>query len=235
MSLKAPSPANRCATRTPSRPESTANGPAGASKPAERPVSFGGSPAASNRATQLRLHGYPRTVLMDIGVRCSQTERLSAKNSRRSGRPLASEAAGVHVAMPPMPDRAGRWSPGRALSRPPCAGRIGSFTGGWETLGPEDGTEWALHDGCGRRRGLAVRPDSTPARCTCRWRSRGPVGEQDVVAPDVQRPGYPPSSHGGFRVEPPTPATAAPRPRSRPRAGRVRLPVRSRCVRSRRA
>ena len=46
--LKAPSPANQCATRTSSRRESPASMPAGASAPAERRVSFGDAPAAGN-------------------------------------------------------------------------------------------------------------------------------------------------------------------------------------------
>ena len=46
--MKAPSPANQCATRTSSRRESPASMPAGASAPAERRVSFGDAPAAGN-------------------------------------------------------------------------------------------------------------------------------------------------------------------------------------------
>ena len=48
--------------------------------------------------------------------------------------------------------------------------------------GPEDGTEWALHDGRGQRGDLVVTPDSTPARCTCRWRSRRPAPPKHLVA-----------------------------------------------------
>ena len=183
---------------------------------------------------------------MSTGVRCSQTERLSAKSSRRSSRPLASEAAGVHVAMPPMPDRAGRWSPGRALSRPPCAGRIGSFTGGCrpsagaarEPWPRKDGTEWALHDGRGQRGRLVVRPDFHAGKVhlpmaiaeayaaealvaegeSLRWRPiegrpnyrfgrpltswiSGPGRRASCCRSGRSAPGYPPSSHGGSRVE----------------------------------
>ena len=60
---KAPSPANQCATRTSSPPESPASMPAGAPARAQRRVSFGGPPVASNGAAQLRLHGYPRSGL----------------------------------------------------------------------------------------------------------------------------------------------------------------------------
>jgi len=99
-----------------------------------------------------------------------------------------------------MPDRAGRWSPGRALSRAAMC-RSNRLVHGWlptvgrsgeGTLAGRDGTEWALHDGRGRPRrsgGQAGFPrrQGAPAdgdRGSLRRRSTGRGGRVAALATD---------------------------------------------------
>ena len=83
--LKSPAPANSCATRASSPPESPASTPAGARAPAE---SFACRPRPARgeqRHGELRLHGYPRNNLWESRLQnslgCGLNSRFPGEHS----------------------------------------------------------------------------------------------------------------------------------------------------------
>ena len=86
-------------------------------------------PHDSCRAPSARLASHQETALIDIGVRCSQTERLSAKYFSAVGPPacVGSRRRPRGDAADARQGRSGGLRVARYLG---CAGGIGSFTGG---------------------------------------------------------------------------------------------------------